>query len=771
MNQLLTGPMKSLRPLLRGVFFLLYLFVNFFILVGEGTRFCIAILVMAPILLIKKLKRFRPRPRLSFVPIHLSTFPRLRFPRLPHVPFKYCYLPVQSLVRGLYRFLYSIIAVPIHIFCAVVSPQFRFFLLGFIVCIVVVGIFQAYQFVRDLPSPKSIGKVNYALSTHLYDRHGTLLYEMYDDQNRTPIQLSQLPSYVGKATVAIEDKDFYRHNGVSWYSGVLRALWETVVSKNVQGGSTITQQLVKSALLTPERTVQRKVKEFILALWTERLYAKDKILEMYLNQVSYGGSAYGIEEAAKSYFGIPAKQLSLAEAAFLAGLPQAPSLYSPYINPELAKQRKNDVLKKMAEQGYISLPEKQKAEQEDIQIKPIQTVIHAPHFVFYTKAVLEDQYGSNLVEQGGLSITTTLDLPLQQKAEQILREELEKIKNLNVTNGAILVTKPKTGEILAMVGSVDYFAAPSGAYNVTTALRQPGSSIKPLMYSLALDRGYTAASLIDDSPVSFPNPWGPAYTPLNYDGRYHGKVPLRMALANSYNIPAVKVLNAVGVDSFVEQAKRLGITTWTDQSRFGLSLTLGGGEVHMTDMAEAYGTFANAGNKATLSPVKGIYKIDGSTLYAFQPEQKKVLNEGVAFIISHILADNFARQNAFGAHSSLEIPGYTISVKTGTTNDKKDNWTIGYNGDYLVAVWVGNNDNTPMNPSLTSGITGAAPIWNRVMSYLVTNTTASTPWLNKPDNVVAKDCYFGRKEYFIKGTETNVNCMFATPSATLVPTH
>ncbi|MBI3620387.1 penicillin-binding protein, partial [Candidatus Roizmanbacteria bacterium] len=319
-------------------------------------------------------------------------------------------------------------------------------------------------------------------------------------------------------------------------------------------------------------------------------------------------------------------------------------------------------------------------------------------------------------------------------------------------NGGILVTRPTTGEILAMVGSLDYFASPSGAFNVTTAQRQPGSSIKPLMYSLALERGYTAGTIIDDSAITFASAGGESYRPVNYDGRFHGKIPLRYALANSYNIPAVKVLSTVGVGNFVVHAQKMGISTWNDSSRFGLSLTLGGGEVTMVDMATAFSVFVNQGFRQELTGSIKIENQVGDSIFTARPSRTKVLNDGIAYIISDILADNVARGWAFGTNSSLEIPGY----------NKKDNWTIGYTPNFLTAVWVGNNDGTPMNPYLTSGITGAAPIWNRVMAYVLKNYSGGKARFEKPENVVEKKCYFGRTEYFIKGTENSVSCQAPT---------
>lgn len=669
--------------------------------------------------------------------------------------------------RGVSSVIFTIIIIPFRFIAALFSPELKFFLLGIFLCFISFTLYSSYRFVVELPSPTDIGKLNYPLSTHMYDRNGKLLYEIYKDQNRTLVRLEDLPKYIYQATIAIEDKDFYSHNGVSLLGGILRAAKETAMKKGLQGGSTITQQLVKSALLTPERTIERKLKEILLAMWTEKLYTKNQILEMYLNQVPYGGSAYGIEEASKTYFKKPAKELTISEAAFLAGMPQAPSVYSPYTNPKLAKSRRDEVLKRMYELSFITKDQKETANKEEIAVTPLENTIRAPHFVFYVKSNLENQYGIQRVEEGGLNVVTTLDLDIQQEAEKIVTEELEKVAYLNISNAAVIVAKPETGEILAMVGSADYYAAPSGAFNVTTGFRQPGSSIKPVTYALALENGMTASSIIDDVPTAFGIPGSAPYVPVNYDGRFHGRVPLRYALANSFNIPAVKLLQMEGVDNMIAFSKKLGITTWNDSSRFGLSLTLGGGEVHMTDMATAFGTFANMGEKVPVTGIKRIYDARNTTLFDYKPSKKRVVSEETSYILSDILSDNFARRLAFGTRSALEVPGYKVAVKTGTTDMKKDNWTIGYTPDFVVAVWVGNNDNSPMNQYLASGITGAAPIWNRVMSYLLTKYGAR--WYEKPNGVVEKQCYFGKTEYYVAGTEMKANCSTAilgTPNTT-----
>ncbi|MDH7476653.1 MAG: transglycosylase domain-containing protein [Microgenomates group bacterium] len=658
------------------------------------------------------------------------------------------------------------------------------------VLIILFILFIYFYILYQLPSPASLkGYKITPLSSHILDRNGKVLYEFYREQNRTPVKLKNLPDYVAKATIAIEDKDFYRHQGVSFIGGIARAIKDTFLKGKLQGGSTITQQLVKTSLLTPERTIRRKIKEIVLALMTEKIFTKNEILEMYLNQVSYGGAAYGIEEAAKKYFNKSAKDLTLDEAALLTGLPQAPSLYSPYNNPEAALNRRNEVLKALYKEKMISKKDYENAIAKKLNINPPKNIIKAPHFVFYIKQQLEQTYGVETVEEGGLKITTTLDLDIQEQAEKILKEELDKIKNLDVSNGAVLVTRPPTGEILAMVGSYDYFASPSGAFNVTTALRQPGSAIKPLNYAVGIERKIvTPATVFLDIPTCFNAEGQPkSYCPVNYDGKFHGPVQLRFALGNSFNIPAVKMLAYNGVENFIASASAFTITTFKDPKKYGLSLTLGGGEVRMTEMAQAFSAFANRG---VARPLNGILKVEdkmGKILYQFKDynfvkDVKKPINSPsslaivgskaispeTAFIISHILLDNNARSEAFGPSSYLIVPNHAVSVKTGTTNDKRDNWTIGFTPNFLVAVWVGNNDNKPMNPWLTSGVTGAAPIWNKIISYVLKNQPDL--WPIKPDTVVGKlvcwdtgglasknetgqeNCP-SRFEYFIKGTE------------------
>jgi penicillin-binding protein 1C len=641
------------------------------------------------------------------------------------------------------------------------------FLLGLLIFI---GL--TIYFLKDLPLPTKLSSTSNPQSTLIYDRNGKLLYNIYNKKNQTFVPLTQVPKYMQEATIAIEDKNFYEHGAID-LRGMLRAFISTVFHKRVEGGSTLTQQLVKNSLLTQERTIDRKIKEIILAFATEFIYSKKQILEMYLNQSPYGGPAYGVEAASETYFGKSAKNLDLAESALLAGLPQSPTYYSPFgSHPEFAKQRQIEVLKAMLSQKYITQTQEQTAEKEVLKYKRIANDIQAPHFVLYVKDLLIAKYGEKIVEEGGLKVITTLDSNIQKITQDSVTKEVDDLpKYYHVTNGASLVTDPSTGEILAMVGSKDYFDPTiDGNVNITTSLRQPGSSIKPINYAIGISNRYSASTAFVDKSICFPNQGGKDYCPLNYDGKWHGLVQMRIALGNSLNIPAVKMLKLNGIDAMVASASAMGISTFTHPENYGLSLTLGGAEVKMIDMAEAFGIFANEGYRIGLRPILKITDKNGKVLEKYVPPTspifgKKVLDPGVAFIISDILADNGARLLEFGDNSQLKIPGQVVSVKTGTTNDYRDNWTIGYTPSYLVAAWVGNNDNTPMS-GLVSGITGAAPIWNDIISSLLKNKQQEP--LTRPSDIVQKNVCSDtglipgagntcstRLEYFIKGQEKN----------------
>ncbi len=634
---------------------------------------------------------------------------------------------------------------------------------------ILVVLSSLFFFLKDLPSPARLSKPSsFPISTKILDRNGNLLYEIYDDQNRTPVKLDDLPAYLKEATIAIEDKNFYRHHGFDT-GGILRALWKTATGQRLEGGSTITQQLVKVALLTPERTISRKIKEAILTIATELLYSKNQILEMYLNHIPYGGTAYGIEAAAHRFFNKNAADLTLSEATLLVGLPQAPSRYSPLANPDSAKARQALVLARMVEDQYLTPEEAGSAKNAELHYADSGIDISAPHFVMYVRQILEEKYGVQTLEQGGLRVTTTLDLDLQNAAQASLSGELVGLKKLKIENGAALVTNPSTGEILAMIGSKDYFSKDiDGKVNVTTRLRQPGSSIKPLNYALGLEtKVITPSTMILDTPICFAVPGQLDYCPRNYDNTFRGLTQVRFDLGNSLNIPAVKVLSLNGLEGFISFARKMGITSWIDPTQYGLSLTLGGGEVTMTDMATAFGVFANQGVKVELHPILKVQDSTGKVIEEYHREDglrdgNKVLSEETAFLISHILSDNNARAGAFGTGSVLNVPGKTVSVKTGTTNNLRDNWTIGYTPTLLVATWVGNNDNSPMS-YVASGITGASPIWQKIMKYALRDI--KTPGLEKPEGIEgASICTNSgtlpnpdnpcetRYEYFIAGT-------------------
>ena len=621
----------------------------------------------------------------------------------------------------------------------------------------------------NLPSPDKIVRRE-GFSTKILDRNGEVLYDIFAEQKRTPISLNDVPLYLRQATIAIEDKNFYKHQGFD-PTGIFRAAFNIVFRGRLQGGSTLTQQLVKNVLLTPERTIFRKVREFILAIQIEKRYTKDEILQMYLNEAPYGGTSWGVEAATETYFGKKVKDLDLVESAILAGMPQRPSSYSPYSsNPKAYIGRTQEVLRRMREDDYITREQEDiaRAELEDVVFQERGASFKAPHFVQYVQRILEERYSERVVEQGGLRVTTTLDLELQEKAQDIVREEIEKVKGVRVSNGAAVVLDPETGEILAMVGSRG-FNDPEidGQVNVTMSLRQPGSAIKPITYVTAFKKGYTPSTLIMDVPTTFPGGIGqPDYEPENYDGKFRGPMQIRFTLGNSINLAAVKVLAMVGIKSTLQTAYDLGISTLPPTqetlNRVGLSLTLGGGEVRLLELTGAYGAFMNEGYKVEPIAILKVEDSDGKVLEETKPKKgKRVLSAEQAFLIADILSDNNARLEIFGPRSHLYISGKDIAVKTGTTNDKRDNWTVGGNSQAVAGVWVGNNDNSPML-QVASGVTGASPIWRRIIIESLKGKPAVN--FNPPSGIVsaavdtisgyrAHDGYPSRIEYFIKGTE------------------
>ena len=649
------------------------------------------------------------------------------------------------------------------------------FLGSIIVCVSVIIIFTVFS--STLPSPSRLVNRPIAESTKIFDRNGSLLYSVFQDKNRTLITLDDVSPYLVDATLAAEDADFYLHEGLDPF-GIVRGIFITVTGRGKQGGSTITQQVAKIVLLTSERTVIRKIKDMVLSLQIERNYPKDDILQMYLNEINYGGQTWGAEAAAKIYFNKSAKNLDLAESALLAGLPQAPSRYSPFINPDAAKNRQRYVLKLMHERGwvdkekqkhYLSNEEYQATVDEELNYTSLKGSLQAPHFVMYILDLLKERYGEETVDSGGLRVTTSLDLNLQDEYQKIVREEIEKASSLNVSNAGLVAIEPGTRQILAMVGSVDYFSKDiDGQFNVATqGLRQPGSALKPFTYLTGLMQGYTASTLLYDVFTEFDRGEGlEPYPPENYSGwGFRGPIQVRYALANSVNVTAVKMLDLVGIPNMVKTANDLGVKSLKyNPSINGLALTLGGGEVTLLDITTGFSSIADKGVYKDVSPILGVTDSKGTVLEKYtETSGKQVVDSGLVWIITDILSDNEARTPAFGSRSQLYIPNQKVAVKTGTSNDLKDNWTIGFTQDIAIGVWVGNNGGKPMNSRLASGLTGASPIWNRAINYYLKDHPNSE--FPKPDNVV--DAWVGtlsgmvqyegkedrRVEYFVKGTE------------------
>lgn len=631
------------------------------------------------------------------------------------------------------------------------------------VCALSIMFFEYYRIASTLPSIADLRqRASQFETTRILDRNGDLLYEILDPTagRRTYIPLAKISPYLVAATIATEDKGFYDHPGFD-ITAIIRAFWQNYqTGSTVSGASTITQQLARALLFTPEeraeQTYQRKLREAILAAEITRRYSKDNILELYLNENYYGNLAYGVEAASETYFGISAEKLDLAQASFLGGLPQAPAVYDVYTNPEATFTRQKDVLALMYEdsqrQNCIRVsnsPQKicidpvsvTQAAQElrNYQFKSPEVQIRYPHWVNYIRSQLEAQYDPQTIYRAGFTVYTTLDPDLQDYAQATLSQQVAKMKGQNAHSGALVAIQPATGEILAMVGSADFYnEAISGQVNMAVSPRQPGSSIKPLTYLAAFEKGWTPATLIWDVPSEFP-PSGrpddqrPPYIPVNYDGAFHGPVTVRFALANSYNIPAVKTLQFVGIyddpntpgeDGLIAFARRMGITTLT-RPDYGLSLTLGGGEVSLLELAGAYSIIANRGMRVPLSAITKITDYQGTVMYERQSQPgEQVIRPEHAYLMTSILSDNSARRAAFGPNSVVELP-FPAAVKTGTTNDFRDNWTLGFTPDLVVGVWVGNPDYTPMKN--TTGLSGAAPIWSAVMQNAIQKLTGGNP--------------------------------------------
>lgn len=612
---------------------------------------------------------------------------------------------------------------------------------GGLFILIIIGIFS-----RDLPDPNKLIDRQVAQSTKIFDRTGeTLLYEIAGDERRTIIQLDELPAYVPQAVIALEDKTFYEHSGFN-YRRLALAVFKAATGSRGPGASTLTSQLVKNAILTPERTYTRKLKEMILTFRIEREFDKDQILQLYLNEIPYGSTAYGVESAANLYFDKSAKEITLAESALLAAIIQRPTYYSPYgNNVEALLARKDVTIDLMAEQGFITEQERDEAKQQELVFKEKREDITAPHFVFHVREQLVEQYGEHLVSQGGLNVITTLDLDKQQIAEQAMEDNRERNTANGASNAALVSLDPSNGEILAMIGSYDYFDDEiDGQVNVVTRPRQPGSSMKPLVYTLAFLRGYTPSTIVFDVETTFPSTDG-AYEPKNYDLSQRGPVSLRKALQGSLNIPAVKALYLVGVQNFLDFAETLGYTSFEDRSRFGLSLVLGGGEVTLLEHAAAYAVLASEGMYHEPLAILEVKGTDGKTIDEFTSEGKEVLDTNAARTITDVLADNGARAYVFGLGSPLQLGGRPAAAKTGTTNDYRDAWMMGYTPSLVTGVWGGNNDFSEMNRG-AGGSLVAGPIWQAYMLEALKGTSVESftkPNIPTPDKAVLSGQGFG----------------------------
>jgi 1A family penicillin-binding protein len=605
-----------------------------------------------------------------------------------------------------------------------------FFLALGIFCL---GIGIIWATTLDIPNLQSIDQRKVLQSTKIYDKTGkVVLYDVNKDVKRTIVPISEISPFIQRALIAIEDTEFYTHEGVRPLA-ILRAFVANLFSLGIsQGGSTITQQVVKNTLLTGDKTPTRKLKELILSLKLEQKYTKDEILALYLNESPWGGSMYGVEEASKTFYGKSAKDVTLAEAAYLAALPKAPSYYSPYgKNKTQLDDRKNLVLKRMLDTGSINKDDYEKAKNEQVTFIPRENnSIKAPHFVDFVKQYLDDKYGEGAFDEGGYVVTTTLDYNLQQKGEEIVKKySLENETKFKASNAGLVAVDAKTGQILTMIGSRDYFDDKiDGKYNIATAKRQPGSTFKPFAYATAFNKGLRPETVVFDLKTQFSTNCAPSdfsdntdcYAPDNFDNKFRGPMTLRSALAESINIPALKVLYLAGIKDTLKTVRDMGITTLTDPNRYGLTLVLGGGEVSPLEMTTAYATFANKGVYNPHTPILEIKDESGNVLEKFEQKSKEVLPKQTTLLISNILNDNNARIPSYGATSPLYFPGHDVAVKTGTTNNYRDVWTIGYTPNTAVGAWAGNNDNTPMEKKVAGLI--ISPMWNAFMKEVIKTT-------------------------------------------------
>lgn len=612
----------------------------------------------------------------------------------------------------------------------------------------VISIFSVIAwFSRDLPNPEQLIDREIAQTTTIYDRSGEhVLYELHGDEKRTLMDLEDIPDHVKQSTIAIEDRNFYRHRGYSIWA-IFRTLATNLLRGERAGGSTLTQQFVKNAILTPEKKYSRKIKELVLAQRIESRFTKDEILQMYLNEIPYGSNAYGVAAASQKYFNKNVKDINIAEAALLAALPQAPSFYSPYgPNKDILLGRKDYILRIMHEQGYISEQEKNAAQSYEIEFAKPQTNIEAPHFVMYVRSLLAETYGEKTIEQGGLKIYTTINWDLQKQAEKIIKEKIDDYgERYQATNASLVSVDPKTGQILAMVGSYDFFNSDiDGQVNVALSNRQPGSSLKPLIYASLFELGYTQNTILYDVETNFSTNPDQPYTPRNYDNQERGPVNIKRSLASSFNIPAVKAIYLADIERVLDLAENMQYSTFKDRSRFGLALVLGGGEVKLLEHVNAYSAFAREGLVNKHASILKVEDRNGNILEEYKQDENKVLTKQSARKINDILKDNQARSTTFGLSSYLNISDREVAVKTGTTNDFRDAWTIGYTPSIVTGVWVGNSNNDKMARG-AGGSTVAAPIWNEYMLYALKDHPKET--FNKPEDIrTGKDILDGEIE-------------------------
>jgi penicillin-binding protein 1C len=604
----------------------------------------------------------------------------------------------------------------------------EFILGGLTIGFLVAGSLFVWAATLKIPDVSSLSERKVVQSTRMYDRTGeVLLYDLHENIDRTVVPIEEMSRNIQNATVAIEDAEFYSHIGVRPLATLRAVILQPLRGKGIQGGSTITQQVVKNSILTNDRTISRKLKEWVIALRLEQQLTKEQILELYLNESPYGGTIYGVEEASRAFFGKTAREVTLAEAAYLAALPQAPTYFSPYGNHrEDLEDRKNLVLSRMRTLDFITEDEYLAAKEEVVEFQP-QSIsgIRAAHFVFYVREKLEAEFGKRTLEESGWRIITTIDMDLQEKAEEVVqRYALENETKFHAENAALVSMDPKTGDILTMVGSRNYFDENiDGNFNIALAERQPGSAFKPFVYAQAFREGYTPDTIVFDLKTQFSTECAPdnlsqdapCYSPGNYDNVFKGPITLRSALAESRNVPAVKVLYLVGISDAIRLARSLGISTLDDVNRYGLTLVLGGGEVSLLDMVGAYSAFAAEGVKPETRSIVRIEDKDGNLIRDYPVSQKRILEQNVALQVSDVLSDNEARIPGFGANSPLNFPGQHVAAKTGTTNDSRDAWILGYSPNIVVGSWAGNNNNTPMVKEVAGYI--VAPMWHEFFEY------------------------------------------------------